>query len=452
MRNIYKIFVLLICLSGLLLGQSSHVLLSEAVATPTTGEYIEIVNTTGAAVDLTNYYLSDDQDYALLPGAYGAGPAPDIVASDFIAQFPAGTIIPGGGVIVVAFDGAGFTTEYGITADFEILALDENTPDMIATNVGETAGITNSGECAVLFYWDGLSDLVMDVDLVNIGTPSATNTFLDKGTLSVDGPDADTDASTYLTDALTMPQMIADPGFGFSAKRINFEDGEEVFTGGNGITGHDESTENILVTWTSEDFTAPDPGVVDEGLPVELSSFSAIVKADVVELIWKTASEINNQGFDVERSISGENKWETLGFVKGAGSTTEAQNYSFSDKVALAGTYSYRLKQVDLDGTYEYSNVIEVNFGVPSDFVVEQNYPNPFNPATTIKFAIPTESMVNLTVFNSLGEQVTTLLSEVKAAGYHTVNFDASKLSSGLYFYSIQAGDFVSVKKMMLIK
>ena len=245
-----------------------HLLLSEAVVTPTANEFLEIYNPTAAPVALDNYYLSDDEDYALLPGASGSGPAPSIGTSDFIVQFPAGAMIPAGGVLVIAFDGAGFSAAFGGPADFEIHGTDPGTPDMIATDVGSpTAGLTNSGENAVLFFWDGATDLVHDVDMLNIGTPSSTNDIADKTGVSVDGPDADTAASTYGTDAFTMPQQAADPGFGFSTKRTATESGFEV-AGANGLTGDDETTEDITMTWDST-FTAPNPGTTDAipGLP-----------------------------------------------------------------------------------------------------------------------------------------------------------------------------------------
>jgi len=230
--------LLLICalfLSANILAQD-HLLLTEAVLTPTTGEFIEIYNPTGSTVDLTNYYLSDDEDYALYAGTFGAGPAPNIGSSDFIVQFPAGVMITAGQVVVIAFDGATFITDYGFAADYEIKGTDAGTPDMIPSNLGSSAGLTNSGENACLFWWDGLTDLVSDVDMVNLGTPSSTNDIGDKTGVAVDGPDGDTTPATYLPDAYTMPQQLSDPGFLFSTKREILEGANEVSTGGNGMT------------------------------------------------------------------------------------------------------------------------------------------------------------------------------------------------------------------------
>ncbi len=257
------------CLALVLLGLlialpvsaiDDHLLLCEVTQQPTSGEFIEIYNPTGVAVDLTNYYLSDDEDYAVLPGASGAGPAPSIGTSDFIVQFPPGSSIPADGVIVVAFDGAGFLMDYGIAADFEIKGTDTGTLDMLATDVGASAGLTNGGENVSLFFWDGAADLVQDVDAVNVGLPSSSNDLGDKTGVTVDGPDGDTTASMYATDMLTIPSQASAHGFGESTKRLFLEATFESNGGGNGITGDDETTEDISLTWDASPYTAPNPG------------------------------------------------------------------------------------------------------------------------------------------------------------------------------------------------
>ncbi len=242
-----------------------HLLLCEAVVTPTASEFLEIVNPTAAAVGLDDFYLADDASYALLPAASGTGPTPSIGSSDFIVRFPAGSSLAPGQVAVIAFDGAGFLAAFGTAADFEISGTDAGTPDMIPTDLGASAGLTNSGENAVLFTWDGASDLVQDVDMLNIGTPSAANDIGDKTSVAVDGPDADTSATAYGTDAFTMPQQSADPGFGTSTKRLTLEAGNET-SGANGATGDDETSEQIQNTWDSA-FTAPNPGVCEALAP-----------------------------------------------------------------------------------------------------------------------------------------------------------------------------------------
>lgn len=187
-------------------------------------------------------------------------------------------------------------------------------------------------------------------------------------------------------------------------------------------------------------------------VPVELVSFSANVQGNSVQLSWITATELNNQGFDIERK-SKNAAWEKIGFVPGNGNSTSNKNYSFNDGNLLTGKYSYRLKQIDYDGSYEYSNEVEANIvSVPVKFDLSQNFPNPFNPSTTIKFSIPQAANVTLKVYNMLGQEVRTLVNSFREAGEHSVKFEAKELNSGLYFYKIEAGSFNMVKKMTLLK
>lgn len=186
-------------------------------------------------------------------------------------------------------------------------------------------------------------------------------------------------------------------------------------------------------------------------IPVELSLFTASVSANNVTLNWSTATELNNQGFFVERK-QGNESWESLGFIRGQGTTIVPMSYSYTDRELPAGSYSYRLKQMDFDGTVSYSDEVLVNVELPTVFALEQNYPNPFNPSTVIKYSIPVDSRVELSIFNVLGEKVATLVNDLQKAGSYEINFDASKLSSGVYLYKIEAGSFVSVKKMILAK
>jgi hypothetical protein len=158
-------------------------------------------------------------------------------------------------------------------------------------------------------------------------------------------------------------------------------------------------------------------------VPVELTSFTASVSGNSVTLNWATATELNNSGFEVQRSAT-ENTWEKIAFVKGFGSTTETKNYSFLDNNLAAGQYSYRLKQIDYDGTSELSDVVNVEVINPVQYALSQNYPNPFNPSTTINFTLPEASNVTLKIFNTLGEEVSVLVNRVMEAGTHNVNFE----------------------------
>ena len=191
-------------------------------------------------------------------------------------------------------------------------------------------------------------------------------------------------------------------------------------------------------------------GSDDNQLPVELTSFTGRKTEQGVELAWRTASEQNNSGFEVERKSQG-GAWNTLGFVRGNGTTTEAQSYSFLDNSA-SGKVQYRLKQLDFDGQFEYSPVIEVDAGLPKQFALAPNYPNPFNPTTVINYQLPVAGNVSLKIYDVLGKEVMTLVNGRQEAGTYNFNFNANHLASGIYFYRLQAGSFVETKKMMLVK
>jgi len=186
-------------------------------------------------------------------------------------------------------------------------------------------------------------------------------------------------------------------------------------------------------------------------VPVEMTSFTATSVKDEVNLKWSTATETNNQGFQIERmNVNG--TFEQIGFVAGFGTTTEPKSYTFIDSKLETGNYTYRLKQIDFDGTFAYSEEINVNVEIPLVFALEQNYPNPFNPSTTIKYSIAEDGFVKMSVYNLLGEEVAALVNSTQKAGKYEVNFNASNLASGVYVYRIEAGNFVSSKKLMLLK
>jgi Secretion system C-terminal sorting domain len=171
-------------------------------------------------------------------------------------------------------------------------------------------------------------------------------------------------------------------------------------------------------------------------------------------LNWQTATEKNNSGFEIQRSHQSENPdWKQIGFVEGHGTTTQEHSYSFTDKNLAKGNYSYKLSQIDFDGTKTDSKIVAVEINSqPTEFSLSQNYPNPFNPSTTIQYSIPESGNVNLTVYNSLGEEVETLVNRFEEAGTYNINFDANGLSSGIYFYELKAGSFIEMKKMILLR
>lgn len=187
-------------------------------------------------------------------------------------------------------------------------------------------------------------------------------------------------------------------------------------------------------------------------VPVELTSFTASIHGKDVDLSWTTSTETNNNGFAVERNISG--KWHQAGFVKGMGSSTLPQNYSYRDNVSNidAGIIKYRLKQIDFDGSFEYSNIIETNSSAPLQYTLEQNYPNPFNPSTKINYTIAENSSVSLKIYDILGNQVSELVNKNQEQGSYVVDFNGSRLSSGVYLYVLKAGSTTLSKTMMLIK
>ncbi len=193
-------------------------------------------------------------------------------------------------------------------------------------------------------------------------------------------------------------------------------------------------------------------------LPVELTSFTAITNGKGVIINWSTATELNNLGFEVQRSYEGAD-FVTVGMVYAKGTTTDRTEYSYIDKNLVDGKYYYRLKQVDYNGSYEYSDVVEIEWRAFNSYLLEQNWPNPFNPSTTIGFGIQNKSNVTITVLNLIGEEVAVVVSEERQPGYYQVEFNASSLPSGVYFYQIiatpnggQAGSFVQTKKMILLR
>jgi hypothetical protein len=187
-------------------------------------------------------------------------------------------------------------------------------------------------------------------------------------------------------------------------------------------------------------------------VPVELTSFTFSQSQGVVTLSWATSTETNNKGFSVERAGE-DGQFQSIAFVEGKGTTTSQHHYTYADRInASGGIYSYRLKQIDYDGTFSYSRTIEVELAPIQDYALAQNYPNPFNPSTTIRYTIPQSGFVKLSVLNALGETVSTLVNENIEAGVYEVTFDASGLSSGVYIYRLETGGFVKTQKMMLMK
>lgn len=201
---------------------------------------------------------------------------------------------------------------------------------------------------------------------------------------------------------------------------------------------------------------APMPTVSDTPLPVELVSFSAQVDGEVVNLKWRTETEVNNYGFDIERAVNlraNQKEWTTIGFIEGHGNSNSPKDYSFVDsELPGVNIIYYRLKQIDNDGTYEYSHEVEVSFISPDKYSLGQNYPNPFNPSTKIHYKIAQSEFVNLSVYNLLGKEVEVLVNEIQSPGTYSVVFSADNLPGGVYFYKLETQHFVQTIKMLLLK
>jgi photosystem II stability/assembly factor-like uncharacterized protein len=204
-------------------------------------------------------------------------------------------------------------------------------------------------------------------------------------------------------------------------------------------------------------FAGTDGGVftaLESALPVEFSSMSVEIMASGVNLKWRTETEISNYAFEIERRTVADLSvpWKSIGFIRGSGTSSSPHEYSFVDHDLSPGRYAYRIKQINNDGTFTYHGNLEIEILAPSTFALKQNYPNPFNPATTICFSLPSRSFVSLKVFDALGREVSILLADELPAGTYTQQWNAAKMSSGIYFYRLQAGSFTETKKLVLLR
>jgi hypothetical protein len=224
-----------------------------------------------------------------------------------------------------------------------------------------------------------------------------------------------------------------------------------------------DGSSGFIIGGVIDNFTVVSQQVSKDGnlgqviIPVELTSFSASIISNKIELNWKTATETNNQGFQIERQEAQDERgeeWNSVGFVNGNGTTTESNSYSFVDNLTLDHNHTlyYRLKQIDFDGTFEYSNTIEVNFELPKKFTLGQNYPNPFNSTTIINYEIPQVGRVRISLYNILGEKILTLFEGERSAGTYTINFSSDEVPSGIYFYCLETNSPRDVKKLTILK
>ncbi len=336
-------------------------------------------------------------------------------------------------------------SDFGITQDFTVSAVEigieqatGNTGSQpIECKLYTTSSTFPAGFPGSLTQIASVSENIPDQNLTlysfNVSglVPAGTNQLV----VEVHAPDGQTTLNTF---------FIGSNAGGESApsylKAVDCSITNPVTTGSIGF-----GTMNIVMSVTGS-----------ENVPVELSSFNAYDVRGQVNIEWSTSTETNNRGFEIQKSADGQN-YNTVGFIKGHGTSTEAHSYNFVDKNVVNGTVSYRLKQVDFNGAFVYSDVVTVNVDAPATYQLSQNFPNPFNPTTQISFALPVDAGVKISVYNALGQEMSKVVNNTFTAGSHTINFNASNLSSGLYFYTLEAkgvdgSSYLMSKKMMLMK
>lgn len=302
------------------------------------------------------------------------------------------------------------------------------------------------------------SDFVVSV---GIDGNSATNDYV---FISNNGGSVDNVVYTYLANPGGFRSyMVPGENTYYVEFQVPLSSISSIWTGFNATTplklffgtssNHNNITKDFL-NGNSVDFSVvsiTDFESIGRGLiPVELINFSFRVLNNSVQLNWSTATETNNAGFAVEKNTDG--YWNKIGYVIGQGTKTEISNYSYTDNTEV-GEFQYRLKQIDFDGKYVYSKTLDVTVrSTIEKYILNQNYPNPFNPATTISYSLPIDGFVTLSIYDVLGNKVAEIENGNKAAGVYTTNFSGGNLTSGIYYYKLQAGSIIESKKMMLIK
>ncbi len=396
------LFSILMLVSSII--AQNHILITEIVVTPTAGEFVEIYNNTGSAIDLTDYYLTDATHassgayyYNIVTGTNAGGGG----FSDFHARFPAGSSIAAGEFQTIAIDGAGFVTEYGIQPNYELNSTGSNIPDMLeafAGSINGQGGITNSGEFMVLYFWDGQSDLVQDVEYLVWGDKAEA---VDKTGISIDGPDPGSTTSTYLNDTGIAQQISAssaDPHtFGESIQRLNFIENNETQSGGNGITGHDETSEDLA---TSFQIGTPNPGSgptssnspiisnINQQPSIPSPTDTVSISADVTDngsiVSVKLFTSIDSSPYDSSE------------MVLISGDTYEANVLPQTDSTQV----QYYIKAKDNDG--EMSNSSTFNYIVLSGVTptISNVTQFPYTPNSTDTVIVTTDVTDNGTVIN----------------------------------------------------
>ncbi|NUN09306.1 MAG: T9SS type A sorting domain-containing protein [Ignavibacteriaceae bacterium] len=362
------------------------------------------------------------------------------------------------GVMVKTTDGGATWTEvvdpFGTSAIYKMDITDGQTIFIVGSS-GKIAKSTDSGATWAL-QTSGTTSTLYDVDFVN------TNIGFICG--SSGRVLQTTDGGTTWTSAVTNSTMTLYSVRAFDSSRVivGGSSGEILYTYDGGANWSKVANRIAGNTFYAAEFVSANvylvgsggnviKGLFDPSIPVELTSFSADASGQEVVLNWTTATETNNLRFEIERKPSVGN-WSKIGEVEGSGNSLSPRSYAFADKNVQPGAYSYRLKQVDYDGTFSYSGTVTVNTGVPEEYTLAQNYPNPFNPATVISYTIPVSGNASLKVYDMLGNVVATLVNEFRQAGSYSITFNADRLSSGVYYYSLSSGGKNITRKMMLVK
>ncbi len=339
---------------------------------------------------------------------------------------------------------------------------DDGYDDVIIGSIGNDAGGVDAGRAYVFLGGPSMDDIP---DLVMTGSAPGDNFGIvsHAGDINNDGYDdvivgairSDTGGTNagraYIYLGGANPDSTAD-------LVLTGESEEDLFGLSVSAAGdvNDDGISDFIIGAPYSDAGGTDAGkaylyLSSPVIPVELVSFRADYHENEIALQWITETEVNNKGFELERSIN-KGEWESIGFIKGNGSTTVPSEYNYidNDLFGSGADYQYRLKQIDYSGAFEYSEVLEVIIILKYDLA--QNYPNPFNPSTTIEFSIPEQSFVELKVYDVLGSEVSTLANDNYSAGKYKMVFNGNNLPTGFYIIRMTAGNFVQTRKMILLK
>lgn len=282
----------------------------------------------------------------------------------------------------------------------------------------------------------------------NLSNPSDTNKTVKNVWTISEEVSGGSNANISLTWNTTDQGTLFNPAAGVFIGRYN---GSSWIPKSGTVSGSGPYTVSATGFTSFSDFGAGNDGP----LPVELSSFTANVKGKSVSLKWRTETEVNNYGFDVERKSPSQEYFQKIGFIQGSNNSNSPKEYSFTDNnIEENGKYRYRLKQIDTDGTFVYSQEVEIEYNVIKEFALYQNFPNPFNPGTIIRYDIANDSPIRIKLYNQLGSEIATLISGFHTAGTYSIFLDAKKLnlSTGIYFISLNTGEFNKTIKINLVK